>query len=77
MVAYTPRAFRFRGKKGGFSVIRGKELKESAVDFVDRLVGSLPLPPEYRGKDLDTLIKDAKHAYLKKRAFNLCGRQDL
>ena len=41
---------------------------DPAVDVVERLAGSLPLPLGYRGKDLKTLMVDAKRAYLRARA---------
>lgn len=41
---------------------------ESAVDLVERLAGSLSVPEAYRGKDMETMIADAKRAHLQKRA---------
>lgn len=40
---------------------------EPAVELIERLAGSLPVPSAYRGKDVDAMIADAKRAYLQKR----------
>ncbi|MEK7543661.1 MAG: AbrB/MazE/SpoVT family DNA-binding domain-containing protein [Patescibacteria group bacterium] len=40
---------------------------EPAFDLVERLAGSLSVPPAYRGKDVDTMIADAKRVYIQKR----------
>lgn len=44
---------------------------ESTVDLVDRLAGSISVPAEYRGKDVDAMIADAKRKYVQKRAKRL------
>ncbi len=41
---------------------------EPAVDLVERLAGSIPVPPAYRGRDVDTMIAEAKRAHMEKRA---------
>ncbi|MEK9143328.1 MAG: AbrB/MazE/SpoVT family DNA-binding domain-containing protein [Patescibacteria group bacterium] len=47
---------------------------ESAVDLVDRLAGSLSVPPSYRGKNVDAMIIEAKRVHLQKRAKAGTGR---
>ena len=44
---------------------------EPAMDLVERLAGSLPVPPAYRGRDVDTMIADAKRTYFEKRRQRL------
>ncbi|KKU88504.1 hypothetical protein A3A64_03530 [Candidatus Gottesmanbacteria bacterium RIFCSPLOWO2_01_FULL_48_11] len=41
---------------------------ESAVDLVNRLAGSVPVPTAYRGRDVDTMIADAKRRHIHRRA---------
>lgn len=57
-----------KGQKVILSIVDDAIRIESAVDLVDRLAGSVPVPTEYRGKDIDTMIVDAKRAYIRKRS---------
>lgn len=41
---------------------------ESAVDLVDRLAGSISVPAAYRGRDVDTMIVEAKRTHVRTRA---------
>lgn len=41
---------------------------EPAVDLVERLAGSLSVPPAYRGKDVEAIIAEAKRAHVLQRA---------
>lgn len=67
--------YRMLGFEKGQKVILSMETDairiESAVDLVDRLAGSIPVPAEYHGKDVDTMIADAKRKYVQKRAKRL------
>lgn len=44
---------------------------QSARQLVNKLAGSLPIPPEYRGISEEVLIKKAKGEYFKRQFRNL------
>lgn len=56
-----------KGQKVILSIVDDTIRIESAVELVDRLAGSIRVPSEYRGKDIDTMIVDAKRAHVRKR----------
>lgn len=57
-----------KGQKVIMSIDVDSIRMEPAVDLVERLAGSLSVPGIYRGKDVETMIADAKRAYVQKRA---------
>lgn len=44
---------------------------EPAVDLVNQLAGSLPLPRSFEGKDTERIIAEAKREYMKRRTRSL------
>lgn len=63
------RALNFQeGQKVIISQI-GAELRiQSALDLIEALAGSLPLPSKFRGQDTDQIIATAKQNYIHVRA---------
>ncbi len=41
---------------------------EPALDLVERLAGSLPVPPGFHGRSVDEIVEEAKHTHIMQRA---------
>lgn len=62
------RTTRFRrGEKVVFSVVDNEVKMESALELINSLAGSIKVPDNLKGRDVDELIKEARAARYKNK----------